>query len=181
MPEERKAIVLHGPAAVGKSTIWAEIQRRCGCKAAFVNLDDGWGGPTELRGNPNTRYMDLRNATAQILVIEIGCGEPGNLAYYGATRAAAEWIGILQTAGRTIYPFLLKVEWPEALKRIEERARQRGIGALWHGAGVWHLYDQKHPFHTFPTLPGFAEASIDTTGREIKSVVDEILQKSGVM
>lgn len=51
---------------------------------------------------------------------------------------------------------------------------------FWQQMGLYSLYEHKHPLATFPTIPGFDEIKILTTGQSEKDVVNEILHRCGL-
>jgi hypothetical protein len=89
----RIAIVIRGPAGVGKTETFRAIDRRCralGESACTVNLDDHWG-PNEMRrrpGQPEARYADLVGRSVSILMVQLSLAEPewGQTDEEGASR-----------------------------------------------------------------------------------------------
>ena len=176
------AIILRGPPAVGKSGVAGAIQQRHpGTK--LISLDQGWaqGG---LRYQPGPgRYRDLCQATEPILVIELGCGAPVDLRFPGATQAADEWVSVIRSSGRALFPFLLWVNWDEAVNNILGRHVNDGPSKLcsfWNFMGLYSLYEHGHPTVTLPQLPDFAEVRILTAGRSFADVANEILRRAGL-
>ncbi len=173
----RKAIILHGPPCVGKSTIAGLLQSRIH-GSGFVNLDSYWG-PTEQRGRGGLcRYADLQGHQARVLIIELGLGEPENMTP-GATRQANEWVQILRNDGRKVFPFLLWMNWEDATKRMLDRASREQSPLYkfsWETASyAW--YEHKHNLTTFPSIPDFEEERIITTDRTPDEISIEIMQK----
>jgi hypothetical protein len=180
---KRVAIILHGPPSVGKTEISKEIRKRhTAGTVRHISLDDGWL-PDECRysGGPS-RYADSYNAQEPILVVELGCGEPSDLTFSGATRAAQEWVSVLQSSGRTLAPFLLWLEWSDAVARLKKRCQNnpKSLFCFWQQIGVYTLYAHRDKMTTFPTMAGFHEESILTSGRTIAEVADEIRHKAGL-
>jgi hypothetical protein len=74
--DHRAAVLLRGPAAVGKSTVKDLLLKMFGTTeaASFVNFDDGWGRtshPIDHRYSPGpARYKDLRQKSQNLLIIE---------------------------------------------------------------------------------------------------------------
>jgi hypothetical protein len=150
------AIVLHGPPCAGKTTISKQIRQRHS-QATHISLDEGWSaGEVRYRGGTG-RYADPATAQATVLIVEIGCGEPVDLAFPGATRAANEWVDVIRGSGRTLFPFLVWAEWQDEIARIEKRWQQQpwALGGIWHDVGLYSLYERGHPIATFPAIPIF--------------------------
>ena len=81
----------------------------------FVNLDDGWcSGEKRFRGQD--RYSDLVD-DADVLIVELGYGEPLPETFPGASRNPNEWMTVLQTSGRQVFLFMLWVPVAEAVTR----------------------------------------------------------------
>jgi hypothetical protein len=184
----RIAIILHGPPGTGKSTLSDEIYRRL--PARHISLDGGWmPGEIRHRGGPG-RYADLATAVERVLLIELGCGEPLDMSFAGATRGAPEWICALKQSGREVFGFRLLAEPDDAAQRIEERLdrwiRERMItpdqrlGLLWNFLGLHFLYNMRHATATFPQIIDFAEMDIMTTGHSVPEVADQIMTSAGL-
>jgi hypothetical protein len=177
------AIILRGPPAVGKSQVARAIQQRH-CQSRRISLDDGWGPPCSFRYQSGpARYQDLSQATEPILLIELGCGAPVDLSFPGATQAAHEWISVLRSSGRTLFPFLLWVNWDQAVKNILTRHENDGLaklGIFWNFIGLYSLYEHAHPTVTLPQLPDFAEVKILTAHRSFADIASEILCRAGL-
>jgi len=178
--DQSVAIVLHGPPAVGKTTIGEEIVRRFPGNAKLISLDAGWGCGDARHSGGSRRYADLALATDKILVIELGCGEPADMASQGATQAAAEWIQTLRGANRTIRAFLLWIEWPEARARLAARyyGHEHALFLFWHHIGLYALYEHADPLATFPEIAGFSEQRLNVTSQQTPVIVTDILQRS---
>lgn len=180
---QRVAIILHGPPCVGKTEISREIRtRRATGTVLQISLDDGWS-PGEFRylGGPG-RYADLSRAQEPILVVELGCGEPADLTFSGATRGAQEWVSVLQKSGRHLAPFLLWLECSDAVARLKNRWQNKPNALFFLGQqiGVYALYAHGDSITTFPVIPGFQEERVLTSGRTIAEVADEIMRKAGL-
>lgn len=186
--DRRIAIILHGPPAIGKTTIANDLVARLG--AILISLDGGWGeGEVRYRGGPG-RYADLTQAVEPVLVVELGCGEPADLSFPGASRGASEWITVLRNTGRELFPFLLTADPSEVPARLEHRLdewiRLRRMPAnnkfsmLCNFLGVHFLYANRHPLVTFPDVDGFYEQALSTTGRNAGAVVDEIISTANL-
>ncbi len=179
--DRRVAIILHGPPCTGKTTIANELRKRL--RAGFVSLDDGWCGAGGFRRQAGPRrYADLAQASESVPIVEIGCGEPPELTFPGATRAAHEWINTLRNARREVFPFLLSAEWAEVAQRLDERhsGDPNKLFFIWQFIGLNALYERRHPLATFPQIQDFQERPIVTSGRTIPEVVDEIMAVAGL-
>jgi hypothetical protein len=105
------------------------------------------------------------------------------LSFPGATQAADEWVTVLRSTGRTLFPFLLWVTWDEAVKNILTRHENAGAGklcTLWNYIGLYSLYEHGHPTVTLPQLPDFVEVRIMTAGRSFHDIANEILRCVGL-
>jgi hypothetical protein len=177
------AIILHGPPCAGKTVIGREIcSRRAGLGAHFISLDEGWG-PNQIRyAGGGNRYLDLEQSTESLLVIELGCGEPADLSFHGATRGAQEWIRVLLDSGRRLCPFLLWPDWSDAISRLNERHRGSpcALFAVWQHVGLYALYERQDPTATFPATPGFREQRVNTSNRSVSDLAEEIMALAGV-
>lgn len=133
----RVALVLRGPMGVGKSTVLNELRQRRRSVAGVV-LDTGW----EINGArylpTASRYHDLRGHACDVLVVEIGCGEPFDLSIPGASRGAAEWYNVLVSEGREVHVFRLWADWPTIRRNM---VGGRPAELLW--ARLWHCAHQQ--------------------------------------
>lgn len=176
--EEQVAVILHGPPVTGKSTLSQELQKRFPGLCRHVSLDEGWTGEHPFRFRLEERYQDLQVAREPILIVEVGCGEPPNLDFNGATRGAREWIEVLTAAERRIIPFLLMLDWNDVVPRLE--TRHRGDASLlfcvWQFVGLYTLFQQRHPLATFDARLGLKEHQINTSQLNIAQAADEILR-----
>ena len=173
-----KAIILRGPPGVGKSAVRNLLQGHLGASTRFINLDAYWGKNEWRYAQPNFRYADLQLATEPVLLVELAWGEPEGLSFPGATRGANEWVEILRKVKREIFPFLLTAEWHDILGRLMKR---HGDPAnVLDQLGRASFYEHKHAMFTYPQIPGFAERTIDTTGKTAEAVSDEIKKVAGV-
>ena len=178
IPERNVAIVLHGPPAVGKTAISGSLRSRVGeNRSRHISLDDGWHiGQFRYQGGVN-RYSDLASAVEPVLIIELGCGEPPDLAFPGATRGADEWIDALRKAGREIFCFLLSADSQDVEKRLEDRCRgnEHALFLFWQYFGLLALYDRQHALVTIPGISGISESRIETSGRTVLEVAESII------
>ena len=112
----RTAIVLRGPPCGGKTKVKDVLLGRLH-STHFVSLDNGWG-KGEARFQGVDPYADLR-VNVNILIIELGFGEPVGEMFAGATRNPSGWLRVLADEGRTVHLFLLKPPLGEVFRRIE--------------------------------------------------------------
>jgi hypothetical protein len=132
-------------------------------------LDDGWAPGHRRYADGPDRYKDLRSQD-DVLVMELGCGEPTDFSFRGATRNPGEWLQVLRDEHRQLHAVLLWGEWDA----VERRAQRRGtIGMLtvrmWYG-----LYAGRDEIVTFPAGAGIVETVIDTTSLTPEQVAAEI-------
>ena len=179
-PPALKAIILRGPPGVGKTAVRELIRRYLGHQARYVNLEAYWGKDEWRYAQPDFRYADLQLATEPILLVELAWGEPAGLPFLGATRGAKEWVDVLQKVKRQIFPFLLVAEWKDILKRLTERHGYHMNQTVLDQLGRASFYEHKHPYFSYPEIPGFKERTIDTTGKTEESVAEEIQRVAGV-
>lgn len=116
----RLAIVLRGPPGTGKTTILNALQRHYRLPLnSHVTLDDFWF-PGEKRFADHCRYWDLRDQP-DVLLIELGYGEPLGEVFAGATKNPGEWVSILEADRREVFFFLLDIDKAECLRRVAAR------------------------------------------------------------
>lgn len=175
----RKAIILRGPPGVGKSAVCTAVRGHFGPDARHVNLDLYWGRGEWRYEQQEFRYADLQLAPEPVLVIELAWGEPDRLLFPGATRGAAEWIGILQRAGREVFPFYLTADWNDILKRLLERHGQDRHHDVFAELGRASFYEHKHYMFSYPDIPGVRERPIDTTGKSADAVAELVMKVVG--
>ncbi len=135
---DKFAIIIHGPAAPGKSTLGRRLLRRLGRHPSeLIILDHGWG-EFEFRRRQHERYRDLRTPevqTAEVVVVELSSGEievkeNGKKVLseqLGATCNAKEWMDILKEHQRVIRSFRLWAEWSVLAKRIRDDPRRNPL------------------------------------------------------
>jgi hypothetical protein len=165
---------------VGKSAVCGVLRGRLGKSARHINLDAYWGRGDWRYAQPHFRYADLQLAPEPVLIVELAWGEPDGLAFPGATRGADEWMGILQRAGREVFPFFLTADWGDILKRLMERHGRDAHHDVFAELGRASFYEHKHYLFSYPELPGVTERTIDTTGKRTESVAETIIQVTGI-
>lgn len=172
------AIVLRGAPGTGKTTIWNALSEHFGhSKSGLVRLDDGWGRG-ERRFSGSARYADL-DGQPEVLVIELGYGEPEGEGFAGATKNPREWLAALEREGRAVHSFVLNVDKEECLRRVAAR----GNMPSWYAAGAWDRYAPGGVCCTTtfsPRLGGFfAETIIDTQTSDLAASVAQIIKSVG--
>lgn len=187
--DRRVAIILHGPPCTGKTAIAGELQRRV--SARLISLDDGWLRGEFRHSGGERRYADLARAPEPVLIVEIGCGEPPDLGFYGATRGADEWVRVVRGSVREIFPFLLVTDHATALARIEQRLNERirsgstaaesKLFLMWQFVGLHSLHEHGDPRTAFPPMPNLTERRLVTSVRTASAFADEILCAVGAV
>jgi hypothetical protein len=81
------------------------------------------------------RYWDLLDQP-DVLLIELGFGEPRGQPFHGATKNPGEWLTILESDHRDIFLFALSVDKTECLRRVKERGDLSAEAA----ANAWDRY-----------------------------------------
>ena len=183
MKSDKVAVLLHGPPCAGKTQVKLAISALAEPGVVrHLSLDEGWGVGQQRHSGGSQRYSDIVSTTESVLVIELGCGEPADLSFDGATRAAAEWVGILRKCGRTLHSFLLVVNPDDVLERLRKRyaADPDALFCIWQDFGLYGLYQQGDPIATFPPSTDILEQKISTSGRSINDVALEIMGKAGI-
>jgi hypothetical protein len=174
------AIVLRGAPGTGKTTIRNALRHHFGhARTALVSLDDGWG-QGERRFVGFARYADLANQP-DVLVLELGYGEPQGEAFGGATKNPREWLAPLEEEGRDVYSFVLNVDRSECLQRVAAR----GNMLSWYAAAAWDRYAPGGVCSSGEfsrRLPEtFAETIIDTRASDLAASVAQIIQTVGAI
>lgn len=121
---ERSAMIFRGTPGVGKTTVAREALRLLGRPGdSPISLDDGWVRLEfryEGRGGPAS-YEDLRGRGEDVLIAELGWGEPSDTSFEGATRNPGVWRSVLEADGRAVIHVLLKADRKEEVTRLSSR------------------------------------------------------------
>jgi hypothetical protein len=121
-------------------------------------------------------------STEPILIAQLALGEPPDLSFGGATRAAQEWFVALQQSEREVFPFLLSLDWTDAASRIPSRPHAKNdIFGLLRDFGLYALFEHGHDLAMFPTFAGLNEVKLSTSGRTPDQLADEIMKKAGLL
>jgi hypothetical protein len=172
------AIVLRGPPGGGKTTIAHALQDHFGLpRHSHIMMDDGWG-TDQPRFTGIGRYADLRNQP-DVLIIELGFGEPYGQAFPGATKNPAEWVRILKEEGREIFYFVLQLSLAQTIRRVRQRSDiPIEVAELAH-----HRYDSGAVCSNeiFSSLVGAPQQVIDTEQVNFKETIAKILTTVGPM
>ncbi len=142
-------------------------------------LDDGWG-PGEKRFSGPIRYGDL-SGQPDVLIIELGFGEPVGEKFLGATKNPREWLSSLEQEGREIFLFVLHIERSECLRRVTARGNM-------HPAYAGMAWDRYAPGGTcsstaFSSRIGSScvETTVSTQDLDLGAAVAQILQAVGAV
>lgn len=170
------AILLRGPTGIGKTTIARALLRKLGATLQEpIVLDHGWGyGERRFNGGTG-RYEDLRGHQDDVIVVELGWGEPAGEGFQGATRNPAEWFNILQQEGRDLFLIRLEADSAELVRRAEHRCRPRARDCALHWQG---RYDKDPDLVSLPSRLGTMEHVIDTTYMSVEDAATEILART---
>src|SRR5262249_27657440 len=98
-----------------------------------------------------------------VLIAQLASGEPPDLSFSGATRAAQEWLDVLRQSGREAFAFLLQMEWDDAVARLTVRPQAQGnLFRLMQELGLYPLYEHQHALATFPVVQNFNEHTLSS-------------------
>jgi len=170
------AIVLRGAPGAGKSPVTDALQERYSLsKSSRVSLDTFWGtGQKRFAGY--CRYWDLRDQP-DVLIIELGYGEPAGQSFAGATKNPREWVSILENDGREIFFFLLHVS------QSEGNQRKIAKGEKPYPSEVYNRFKPggvcSSPVFSALLGNGHSEDPIDTETTNVARMVDRIVTKVG--
>jgi hypothetical protein len=169
----RAALILRGPPCGGKTTIATRIRQRLP-SSHFVSLDDGWG-TDEIRFRGADAYADL-DSGADVLLVELGFGEPLGEAFLGATRDPMKWLNVLADSGRSIHLFLLKPPLDELRRRIA-RDRDSSMQQYFFAAALRYERGGICAAELFADrlTAGYRETLIDTSAEPVSAVADRVI------
>jgi hypothetical protein len=172
----RVAIVLRGAPGAGKSPVTDALRERYPLsKSSRVSLDTCWG-PGEKRFAGHCRYWDLCDQP-DVLIIELGHGEPTDRSFLGATKNPREWVSILENDGREIFFFLLQVS------QCEGQRRKKAKGDHVYSPEVYKRFEAEgecsHTVFSALLGNGHLEEPIDTEKTDVAGMVDRIVTKVG--
>lgn len=172
----RVAIVLRGAPGSGKSPVADALREPYPLSmSSHVSLDTLWG-PGQKRFAGHCRYSDLRDQP-DVLIIELGYGEPKGKSFLGATKNPREWVSILENDGREIFFFLLQVS------QSEGDQRKKAKGEPPHHPEAYDRYEAgrecSHMVFSGLLGKGHSEETIDTEKTNVAGMVDRIVTKVG--
>jgi hypothetical protein len=174
----RLAVVLRGPPGTGKTTLSRGLQDHFGLlRDSHVVLDRYWI-PREKRFDGPDRYWDLRNQP-DILLIELGFGEPFREPFAGATKNPSGWVSILDSDRREICLFCLTVDKRECLRRVAARGDMSAAAA----SAAWDRYAPgqvcSSQAFTSRLSPPRTEHTVNTQALDPTSTVRLLVDKIG--
>ena len=172
----RVALVLRGAPGAGKSPVADALREHYPLsKSSHVSLDTFWG-PGEKRSAGHCRYWDLRDQP-DVLIIELGYGEPEGRSFLGATKNPREWVSILENDGREIFFFLLQVS------QCEGKRRKKAKGDPAYSPEAYKRYEAEgecsHTVFSALLGNGHSEETIDTEKTNVADMVNRIVTKVG--
>ena len=172
------AIILRGPPGAGKTTVANALQDHFHlARNSHVVLDRFWG-KGEKRFAGFCRYWDLRDQS-DVLIIELGYGEPVDESFPGATKNPREWISILESDGREVFFFLLQIAQSETVRRVSTRNDLTPD----YAKAAHDRYNQGAVCcsATFSALIGtsHSEETINTEEKDLAATVTRIVTKIG--
>ena len=169
----KHAIILRGPPAIGKTSVTGLLVTKIPSgQSKRIDLDLGWGRNEGWRYEQgDQRYADLK-ANEDFLILELGCGEPGDWSFNGATRNPREWISILEKEGRYIHLFRLLTDFETWKQRLLKKVPEGDQGAEQY----FSLFDRDE-WKQFPTTACLQEELIDTTTIDQTGVANRIWKR----
>ena len=142
-------------------------------------LDGGWGHGEKRFSGPS-RYGDL-GCQPQVLIIELGYGEPAGEGFPGATRNPREWISNLENDGREVFFFLLHVDKSECLRRVAAR----GNLSPGYAAMAWDRFAPcavcSSAAFTSRIGDSYSEDTLSTMDKDPTATVKQILDAVGAV
>jgi len=141
---------------------------------SHVTLDEHWGHG-EKRFTGPCRYWDLLNQR-DVLLIELGFGEPAGEAFPGVSKNPSEWLTILNADGRRVFFFLLHIPKAECLRRVAARGNLSPA----YTEHAWQRYapggDCSGPVFGGCFASPISETAIDTMAHSLPQTVEIILR-----
>lgn len=125
----------------------------------------------EGRGGPAS-YEDLRGRGEDVLIAELGWGEPDDMTFEGATRNPGVWRSVLEADGRAVIHVMLKADRKEEVTRLSSRegctAEQASkyIEEFWKRPGI----------ADFDAALGIRGHTIDITTTSPQEAAEELLK-----
>jgi hypothetical protein len=172
----KKAIILRGPPAIGKSTIKDCLLKKLALgEEAFLNLDKGQASQIPDR------------ESQEILILELAYGEdtPPSTRY-GLTRNPKQWVESIRSQGRDIQSFLVYAEWAKAQQRVRSKWREDGQAqACWKEDEYVQNQRPYHEFYTteecgaFAANAGLSEQRLDFD-KSAEELAEYVLLQCGI-
>jgi hypothetical protein len=124
-----------------------------------------------------TRYADL-HCPSDVLVVELGWGEPDPPTFLGATKNPQEWMTRLEQDGRSVSLFLL---W---ISRDLTVARKTGKMDPLYAALAHERYMPDRPCSSVGFLSRLqtprTETVIDTSSQDVQTTAAQVMRSAGV-
>jgi hypothetical protein len=176
----KKAIVLRGPPAIGKTCIKDCFLRKVELgDEVYLNLDHGHADQIGQKAGLDVLIIEL--AYGEIVPPPIPPGLPP-----GLTRDPKQWVDAVRSQDREIYCFLLYADWPRDEERIRKKWRDDTKAQhIWPTADAF-VQAQK-PYHDFYRTPeckdfprnaSLAELTLDFD-KSADEMADYILKECG--
>lgn len=142
-------------------------------------LDDGWARG-EKRFSGSTRYGDL-SGQPEVLIIELGYGEPADEKFLGATKNPREWLNSLEQEGREVFFFMLHIEKLECLRRVTAKGNMNTA----YAEMAWDRYAPAGTCGStaFSSRVGssYVETTVSTQDSALGAAVAQIIQAVGAV
>ena len=142
-------------------------------------LDDGWA-PGEKRFSGPTRYGDL-SGQPDVLIIELGYGEPAGETFPGASKNPREWLSRLEEERREVFFFMLHIDRSECLRRVTGRGNMHPA----YAAMAWDRYAPGGACSSaaFSSRIGSScvETTLSTQDSDLAAAVAQIIQAVGAV